>query len=528
MEKQRALISVSDKEGIVDFAKELSENNFEIISTGGTYKTLKESGIKVIGIEEITRFPECLDGRVKTLHPNVHAGILAKRDDSMHMDKLKELDIQTIDLILINLYPFKETVKKGLPLDECVENIDIGGPTMLRAAAKNYKDVLVVTDKDDYKNVLDLIKKNKAVKNIPAEVKYEYALKVFELTASYDALISKYLREKIAKELPDNPTFTFEKISGLRYGENPHQNASYYKDPFSNESQLVNAKQLNGKELSFNNINDTSAAITCLREFNLSGDKDLNKAACVAVKHANPCGVGIADKILDAYEKAYKGDKTSIFGGIVAFNKEVTKELALKLNEIFLEVIVAPSFSEDALKTLKEKANVRLLVLENLDRKIDNLNNFDLKKMEGGILIQDEDNIVLDENDLKVVTKKEPPKECFEDLKIAMSVVKNVKSNAIVLVKDKGTIGIGPGQTNRIGALEIALNVAKNNGNDVNGAVLASDAFFPFADCVTLAGKAGITCIIQPGGSIKDEESIKKCDELGIAMIFSKIRHFKH
>lgn len=528
MEKQKALISVSDKEGIVEFAKELSKNNFEIISTGGTYKTLKENSIKVIGIEEITKFPECLDGRVKTLHPNVHAGILAKRDDSMHMEKLKELDIKTIDLVLINLYPFKETVKKGFPLDDCVENIDIGGPTMLRAAAKNYKDVLVVTDKNDYGEVLDLIKKSKTIKAIPKKIKYEYALKVFELTASYDALISKYLRDEINKDLPENPTFTFEKISSLRYGENPHQSASYYKDPFSNESQLVNAVQLNGKELSFNNINDTSAAITCLREFNLSENKNLNKAVSVAVKHANPCGVGVGDDLLDSYEKAYKGDKTSIFGGIVAFNKEVTIKLALKLNEIFLEVIVAPSFSEEALKILKEKANVRLLVLENLDRRIDNKNNFDLKKTEGGILIQGEDDVVLDENDLKVVTKKKPPAECLEDLKIAMSIVKNVKSNAIVLVKDGGTIGIGPGQTNRIGALEIALNVAKNNNNDTNGAVLASDAFFPFADCVTLAGKAGISCIIQPGGSIKDEESIKKCDELGIAMLFTNIRHFKH
>lgn len=512
----KALLSVSDKTGITAFAKGLSNLGFEIVSTGGTYKKIREDGIDAIEVSDVTGFPEMLDGRVKTLHPIVHAGILAMRDNEEHVETLKEHNIDRIDVVCINLYPFKETVlKEGVTLEEAIENIDIGGPTMLRSAAKNHKDVLVVCSPDDYEKVLSLLKEYKEVKNIPYDEKYKLALKVFEMTASYDAMICEYLRDKKNYDLPDNPTFTFEKMNDLRYGENPHQKAHYYKNVFARRGRLVHAKQLNGKELSFNNINDASGAIDCLRE--------MDGVACVAVKHANPCGVATCETILGAYQKAFDSDPVSIFGGIVAVNAKVNLETAKKMNEIFLEIVIAPEYDEDALAVLKEKKNLRVLEIKDIAKPDNFGGNMDIKKIDGGLLIQGRDDLLFE--NYEVMTKTEPTPEQIKDLIFGMKVVKHVKSNAIVLSKNGATVGIGPGQTNRIGSLEIAI---KNAGERAEGSVLSSDAFFPFDDCVTLAGKHKISAIIQPGGSIKDEDSIKKCDELKIPMIFTHVRHFKH
>lgn len=527
----RALISVSDKTGVVEFAKELATLGIKIISTGGTSQKLKDEGVDVIGISEVTDFPECLDGRVKTLHPAVHGGILAMRDNPDHMQQLEDLKIDTIDIVAINLYPFKETIMKpDVTLPDAIENIDIGGPTMLRSSAKNHRDVVVVCDPSDYEVVINELSKNGEVSY---DTKYKLALKVFEHTAAYDALIASYLRSEKDYLLPDNVTFTYEKLQDLRYGENPHQKAAYYKEIKPWSGALVNAEQLHGKELSFNNINDTNGALETLREF-----KD---PAVVAVKHANPCGVGEGETIYDAYMNAYNADPVSIFGGIIAANKEIDKQTAEEINKIFIEIVIAPSYTDEALEVLRSKENIRILKLPNM-MGIVPADSIDIKKIDGGILIQDIDSKIFDERDLTVVTKKQPTDQEMKDMIFGMKVVKHVKSNAIVLAKDGKTCGIGPGQTNRVGALEIAVRTgeaiiadASNNGESevgsaklLNGAVLASDAFFPFDDCVTLAGEAGITAIIQPGGSVRDEDSIKKADELGIAMVFTGMRHFKH
>lgn len=507
----RALLSVSDKTGIVEFAKELESLGVEIISTGGTYKKLEEEGIKVTGISDVTGFPECLDGRVKTLHPAVHGGLLARRDVPEHMEQLKELGIETIDIVAINLYPFKETIMKpDCTLPDAIENIDIGGPTMLRSAAKNHKDVAVICDPADYGKVIEELKGGE----ISYDAKYRLALKVFQHTAAYDAMISDYLRKQIDGELPDNLTLTFEKVQDLRYGENSHQKAIYYKEiqPFS--GALVNAKQLHGKELSFNNINDTQGALGCLKEF--------EEPAVVAVKHANPCGVAIGETLVEAYKKAHDCDPTSIFGGIIACNREVDEATAAEISKIFVEIVIAPSFSQAALDILTQKKNVRLLELPDILGQGDK-HVLDIKKVSGGILVQDADDTLFDE--LKVVTKKAPTDQEMKDMEIAMKVVKHTRSNGIVFVKDGMTIAIGPGQTNRIWAVE---NGIRQSNFDINGAVMASDAFFPFDDCVTAAANAGVTAIIQPGGSIRDQESIDKADELGISMVFSGYRHFKH
>lgn len=510
----RALISVSDKTGIVEFAQELEKLGVEIISTGGTHKRLEENGVKVIGISDVTGFPECLDGRVKTLHPAVHGGILARRDVPEHMAQLKELDIETIDLVAINLYPFKETIMKpDVTLADAIENIDIGGPTMLRSAAKNHKDVAVICDPADYAAVIEEMK---AEGSVSYETKYKLALKVFQHTASYDAMISQYLREQIDAPLPDNPTLTFEKLQDLRYGENPHQTAVYFKEIQPFKGSLATAKQLHGKELSFNNINDTNGALMALKEF--------DEPAIVAVKHANPCGVGCGDDIYTAYQKAYTCDPTSIFGGIVAANREIDAATAEEMSKIFLEIIVAPSFSEEAMEILTKKKNLRLLTIDGIEQKMPE-GQIDIKKVSGGLLIQETDNSVYDEADFKVVTEKAPTEQEMADMKMAMKVVKHTRSNAIVLAKDNGTIGIGPGQTNRIWA---AQNAIKQSQVSTAGAVMASDAFFPFPDCVEAAAEAGITAIIQPGGSIRDQESIDKANEMGIAMVFTGQRHFKH
>lgn len=510
----RALISVSDKSGVVEFARELENLGVQIISTGGTHKKLEDSGISVTGISDVTGFPECLDGRVKTLHPAVHGGILAMRDKPEHMEQLKELDIETIDIVAINLYPFKETIlKPGVTLEDAIENIDIGGPTMLRSAAKNHKDVVVVCDPADYETVISELKEKKTVSY---ETKYKLALKVFQHTAAYDAMISDYLRKQIGAELPDNLTLTFEKVQELRYGENPHQKASYYREIQPADGSLVKAQQLHGKELSFNNINDTNGALQALKEF--------TEPAVVAVKHANPCGVGIGADIFTAYKKAYDCDPTSIFGGIVAANRPIDKATAEEINKIFIEIVIAPDFTEEAMTILTQKKNIRLLKLDKIEEKGPE-GQIDIKKVTGGLLVQGSDDILYNEEELKVVTDRKPTDKEMEDMKLAMKVVKHIKSNGIVIAKDQATIGIGPGQVNRIWAVENAIRQANTS---LEGAVLASDAFFPFDDCVTAAAEAGITAIIQPGGSMRDQESIDKANELGIAMVFCGVRHFKH
>jgi phosphoribosylaminoimidazolecarboxamide formyltransferase / IMP cyclohydrolase len=512
---KRALISVSDKTGIVELAKELERSGIEIISTGGTAKTLSDEGIKVINVSDITGFPECLDGRVKTLHPKVHGGLLAIRENDEHMRQIKELGIDPIDMVIINLYPFKKTVLKGhVELEEAIENIDIGGPTMLRAAAKNYQDVVVIVDPLDYKKVLDELKVSK---EISIKTKFKLAYKVFEHTSHYDTLIAKYLRDKLGEEFfPETLSLTFEKVQDLRYGENPHQKAVFYKEIGANIGCITSAKQLHGKELSYNNINDTNGALELLKEF--------DEPTVVAVKHANPCGVASAENIHDAYVKTYEADPVSIFGGIIAANREVDAKTAEEINKIFVEIVIAPSFSEEAVKILSQKKNIRILQLDNISAKLP-AGTYDMKKVAGGLLVQNYNNELINQDELQCVTEKKPTPEEMEDLIFTMKVVKHTKSNGIVLGKNKQSIGVGPGQLNRIMAAKIAIEYGAERAK---GAVLASDAFFPFIDCVEAAWKAGITAIIQPGGSLKDIESIEACNKHGIAMIFTGMRHFKH
>ncbi|HHV30024.1 MAG TPA: bifunctional phosphoribosylaminoimidazolecarboxamide formyltransferase/IMP cyclohydrolase [Clostridium sp.] len=512
---KRVLISVSDKTGIVEMARELQNMGVEIISTGGTAKTLSDAGLKVINISDVTGFPECLDGRVKTLHPNVHAGILAMRSNEEHMKQLKELNIETIDMVIINLYPFKQTIlKENIELEEAIENIDIGGPTMIRAAAKNYQDVAVIVDPSDYSSVLEELKSSK---DISLKTKFKLAYKVFEHTSHYDTLIAKYLRDKIGDEIfPETLSLTFEKVQDMRYGENPHQKAVFYKEVGANVGCITSAKQLHGKELSYNNIGDANGAIEIIKEF--------DEPTVVAVKHANPCGVASASNIYDAYVKAYESDPVSIFGGIIAANREIDEKTAEEISKIFVEIVIAPSFTEGALNILTQKKNVRLLQLENVSAKLPE-GTYDMKKVAGGLLVQNYNNELLNMDDLKCVTEKKPTQEEMESLIFAMKVVKHTKSNGIALAKGKQTIGVGPGQTNRVTACKIAIEYG---GERTKGAVLASDAFFPFSDCVEAAAAAGITAIIQPGGSIRDQESIDACNKYGIAMVFTGMRHFKH
>lgn len=508
---KRALLSVSDKTGIVDFAKGLIDLGYELISTGGTEKALKEAGLQVISVSQLTGFPECLDGRLKTLHPVVHGGLLAMRDDPQHMAQLEELGINTIDIAAINLYPFRQTVSKpGVTLEDAIENIDIGGPAMLRAAAKNWKDVVVVTDPSDYAPVLEALANGTADR----AMKFRLSAKVFEHTANYDAMIAQYLRAQYTEDAPEYLTVTYEKVQDLRYGENPHQKAAFYREPFAVPGTIAFAKQLHGKELSYNNISDADAAISMVREFDIP--------CAVAVKHANPCGIATGESIYDAYIKAYEADPVSIFGGIVALNRPCDKETAQELSKIFLEIIIAPSFSDEALTILEAKKNIRLLELPGIDKPLDK--HTILKKVGGGMLMQGAD-IQLGLDDLKVVTDRAPTEEELRALAFGWRVVKHTKSNAIVLTSDDQTLGIGPGQTNRITALELAIKYA---GEKAAGSCMASDAFFPFRDCVEAAHKAGITAIIQPGGSIRDQESIDACNEYGIAMVFTGMRHFKH
>ena len=515
----KALISVSDKTGIVEFAKELESMGIEIISTGGTYKKLKEEGVKAIEISELTGFPECLDGRVKTLHPKVHAGILAMRSNPKHMKQLEDLNVDTIDFVVVNLYPFKQTIlKENVKREEAVENIDIGGPTMLRSAAKNYQDVTVITDPKDYEKVLSELKGNGKVS---LDTKFYLMNKVFEHTASYDAMICKYLKDERKDEsLPQELTLTYEKVQEMRYGENPHQIGALYKEIGKCEGSLTIAEQLNGKELSFNNINDTNGALELLKEF--------DEPTVVACKHGNPCGVGSdSESIYKAWQKAFNADKTSIFGGIVVVNRELTVDIANEMKEIFLEVIVAPSYEEKALEILKVKPNLRILLLPSITVKQPK-NAYDIKKINGGIILQTIDSELL--NEYKVVTNRKPTEKELEDMMFTWKIVKYVKSNGIAIGKDKQSIGIGPGQVNRIWATKQSIEHANELIGEgiTKGAVLASDAFFPFSDCVEAAHAAGITAIIQPGGAKRDQESIDKCNEFGMTMIFTEMRHFRH
>ncbi|MFT9848865.1 bifunctional phosphoribosylaminoimidazolecarboxamide formyltransferase/IMP cyclohydrolase [Aneurinibacillus sp. REN35] len=511
---KRALISVSDKTGIVEFAKELEKLGVEIISTGGTATLLQKEGVNVIGISEVTGFPEILDGRLKTLDPHIHGGLLAVRDDAKHQQQIAEHNITPIDLVVVNLYPFKATISKpNVPFAEAIENIDIGGPTMLRSAAKNHKFVAVVVDAADYGKVVEEIK---AGKGVSEETKRKLAAKVFRHTAAYDALISQYLTEQVGEQLPESYTVTYEKAQDLRYGENPHQTAAFYREPLAGQGNIATAKQLHGKELSYNNINDGNAALAIVKEF--------DKPAVVAVKHTNPCGVGTGTTVLDAYKKAYESDPVSIFGGIIAANRPIDKDTALLLKEIFLEIIMAPSFTDEALDILKEKKNLRLLALGDLHTE-EKAVDWKLTSVEGGMLVQEADRKQVTAEDIEVVTDRKPTEEELQQLLFAWKIVKHVKSNAIVLAKDSMTIGVGAGQMNRVGAARIAIEQA---GDRSFRSVLASDAFFPMPDTVEEAAKAGITAIIQPGGSIRDEDSIKAANQHGIAMVMTKVRHFKH
>ncbi|MFB9757524.1 bifunctional phosphoribosylaminoimidazolecarboxamide formyltransferase/IMP cyclohydrolase [Ectobacillus funiculus] len=512
MATKRALVSVSNKEGIVEFVQGLIEQGVEVISTGGTKKLLQEKGLNVIGISDVTGFPEIMDGRVKTLHPNIHGGLLAVRDNETHMAQANELGIQPIDFVVVNLYPFKETVSKpDVTFEDAIENIDIGGPTMIRSAAKNHEYVTVLVDPADYGAVLTELKENGEVSK---GLKQKLAAKVFRHTAAYDALISEYLTKQVGEESPESITVTFEKKQDLRYGENPHQKATFYKSAFATASSIAYAEQLHGKELSYNNINDADAALSIVKEF--------TEPAVVAVKHMNPCGVGVGSTIEEAYERAYAADPVSIFGGIVAANREIDKATAEKLHEIFLEIVIAPSFSKEALEVLQGKKNIRLLTIDIAKSAAASKK---LTSVQGGLLVQEEDILSLEDANVTIPTKRQPTEQEWEDLKLGWKVVKHVKSNAIVVAKDNMTIGIGAGQMNRVGAANIALAQA---GEKAKGSALASDAFFPMDDTVEAAAKAGVTAIIQPGGSIRDEDSIKKADEYGIAMVFTGVRHFKH
>lgn len=509
---KRALISVSDKTGIVEFARGLHELGVEIISTGGTMKTIAEAGIPVKSVSEITGFPEMMDGRVKTLHPKIHGGILAIRDNPSHVKAMEEHGIGSIDLVAVNLYPFRETVAKpDVTREEAIENIDIGGPSMVRAAAKNYKYVTIVVDPRQYQEVLDRIKTD----SLTEDFKFELSRKAFLHTGLYDCAIAGYMTKEITGEkdgLPDIFAKAYTKIQDLRYGENPHQKAAFYKDPEC-RGGIAEARQLHGKELSYNNIVDMEAAWNLANEW-----KD--RPACVIVKHTNPCGTALGDTPLDAFRKAFDADSKSAFGGIVAMNRECDKETAEAMKPIFFEVIMAPRFSKEAVELLSAKKNIRLIEVENTEEK-----ELQLHKVSGGLLIQTADDSSETREDCKCVTKRAPTEEEWEALEFAWKIVKHVKSNAIVLTGKDVTYGVGAGQMNRVGAADIAIAEA---GEKCKGAVMSSDAFFPFGDTIEAAGKAGITAVIQPGGSIRDEESIEMADKYGIAMVFTGHRHFRH
>lgn len=508
----RALISVSDKSGVVEFAQRLRSAGWEIIATGGTMKLLREKGVEVINISDVTGFPEICDGRVKTLHPKVHGGLLARRDNPSHLQALKENGIEFIDMVCVNLYPFRQTIAKpDVTMEDAIENIDIGGPSMLRSAAKNYRDVTVVCDPADYETVIGQIE---ASGNTDVETRLKLSAKAFTHTALYDSCIASYLREKAG--LNEKLFLDFDLVQSLRYGENPHQQAKFYRSSDAGAYSLATAKQLNGKELSYNNIQDANAALCIVREF--------DEPFCVGLKHMNPCGAAVGTDVKDAWTKAYEADKVSIFGGIVAVNRELTREAAELMKPIFLEIIMAPSFSEGALEVLTTKKNLRLL---QVDMSRDDRKLKQYVSVTGGLLVQELDRQTAEVVADKCVTDVKPTAVQLADMNFGWRIVKHVKSNAIVVVKDGRTLGVGAGQMNRVGSAEIALKEAKAAGFDKD-LVLASDGFFPFDDTVAMAAEYGVTAIVQPGGSIRDEDSIKKANENGITMVFTGERHFKH
>ncbi|MBZ2201231.1 MAG: bifunctional phosphoribosylaminoimidazolecarboxamide formyltransferase/IMP cyclohydrolase [Lentilactobacillus hilgardii] len=507
---RRALLSVSDKTHLVDFAKQLKDLDFEIVSTGGTKKALEAGGVDVTGVEEVTGFPEMLDGRVKTLHPKIHAGLLAKRDDPDHMKQLKDAGITPIDLVAVNLYPFRQTIEKPETTEaQAIEQIDIGGPSMLRAAAKNFAGVLTIVDPNDYQPVIDALKAH----SDDNAFRKHLAAKVFRHTAAYDAIISNYLTEE---EFPDQLTLTYEKQQSLRYGENSHQKAAFYRDPIPSKLSVI-TKQLHGKELSFNNIKDANAALNMVSEF--------DDPCVVAMKHMNPCGVGTADNISQAWDEAYESDPMSIFGGIIAVNREVDAQTAEKMHKIFLEIIIAPSFTDEAFEILAKKKNIRLLQADLSHR--DQPDRFETISVSGGMLIQESDHQIDQIPDFKVVTKAQPTEQQLKALQFGQHIVKFVKSNAVVVTTDTKTLGVGMGQPNRIDSAKIAIQKAMPK-DGYEHAIMASDAFFPMDDCVEYAAQHDIKAIIQPGGSIRDKDSIAMADKYGIAMVTTGVRHFRH
>lgn len=510
---KRALISVSDKSGVVEFASGLVKMGFEVVSTGGTAKTLRESGVPVTYITNVTGFPEILDGRVKTLHPAVHGGILARRTED-HAAQLEKQGIGYIDLVAVNLYPFRQTISRPrASLEEAVENIDIGGPAMVRAAAKNHSCVLVVVNPERYGQVLKALEEGL----VDYDFRLSLAREAFAHTASYDSAIASYLEGKVSGETAfpgiwDRP---FELAQVLRYGENPHQKAAFYRDPAASGASAGTARQLAGKELSYNNILDLNAALELVREF--------SDTAAVIVKHNNPCGAACARDTGEAYRLAYEADPVSAFGGIVAFNRKVSREAAGQMAQIFLEAVIAPGYDAEALEILSQRSGLRLLETGSLEGRAGDV--LEVRKVNGGLLVQENDRKVLDRGRLDLVTSVKPDSADLEELEFAMTVVKHVKSNAIVVTRNRQLIGVGAGQMNRVGSAGIALNQA---GDRARGAYLASDAFFPFADTVDLAARFGIKAIIQPGGSLRDEESVKAAEKHGIIMVLTGLRHFKH
>lgn len=516
--RKQALLSVSDKTGVVDFARELSALGYHLLSTGGTAKLIAQAGIPVQEVADYTGFPEMLDGRVKTLNPKIHAGILARRPDPAHMKALADHEIDPIDIVVVNLYPFEATVAKpDCTFEDAIENIDIGGPTMIRAAAKNHESVAVVVDPADYAGVLAELKETGEVS---AETRLHLAKKVFCHTAHYDAMISNYLTalddEKQKKDFPETFTRQFVKVQDMRYGENPHQKAAFYREVHVGKGLLASYKQLHGKALSYNNIADSDAAWEAVRQF--------AEPACVIIKHANPCGVAVGADSAEAYQKAFKTDSKSAFGGILAFNTVVTGACAEMISKQFAEVIMAPAFDEAALAILEKKPNLRLLTIEMGE----DHNDFDFKRVGGGLLVQTPDLQVVSEEGLRVVTKKQPTAEQIKDMLFAWRVAKFVKSNTIVFAKDGMTMGVGAGQMSRVDSARIASIKAEEAGLSLQGTAVASDAFFPFRDGLDVVVDAGATCVIQPGGSIRDEEVIAAADERGIVMVFTGERHFRH
>lgn len=509
---KRALVSVSDKSGLVDFVKGLQTAGWEIIATGGTQKLLENSGVKTIGISDVTGFPEICDGRVKTLHPKVHGGLLARRDEPSHLQALEENGISFIDLVCVNLYPFRETIaKEGVSMADAIENIDIGGPSMLRSAAKNYNDVTVVCDPADYDTILAEIN---ATGNTTVETRLQLSAKAYTHTAQYDACIATYMREKAG--LNEKLFLEFDLKQGLRYGENPHQSAKFYASTKAIPFSLASGKQLQGKEMSYNNIQDANAALNIARDF--------QEPFCVALKHMNPCGAAVAATIEEAWQKAYEADTVSIYGGIVICNRTITKEIALGMKPIFLEIVIAPDFTDEAMEIFATKKNLRVIQVD-MTPSTEAIDQY--VSVNGGLLVQHLDTQIETITADMCATKVQPDAATLADMQFGWNIVKHVKSNAIVVVKNGQTLGVGAGQMNRVGSAEIAMKQAHAAGV-TEGLILASDGFLPFDDTVALAAQYGVTAIVQPGGSIRDNDCIVKADELGICMLMTGTRHFKH